>query len=106
MTIFQDLIFEVIWFNISTVYVFLSSAACNINELDVPINGKIGKHLTHSGKGSATIACQTGYKINGNTAATCINSKWTKPSVTCHGMNAIKLRSLDWKSFKFLSFFK
>ena len=60
-----------------------------MNELDVPVNGRIEKQSTHSGSGSATIACQTGYKTNGgNTAATCINSKWTKPSVTCHGMYA------------------
>ena len=53
------------------------TVACNINELDVPVNGKIDKNSTHSGSGSATIACQTGYKTNGNTAASCVNSKWT-----------------------------
>ena len=64
------------------------TVACNINELDVPVNGKIDKHSTHSGSGSATIACQTGYKTNGNTAASCVNSKWTKLRVTCQGMYA------------------
>ena len=70
-----------------TFYIILT-VACNINELDVPVNGKIDKHSTHSGSGSATIACQTGYKTNGNTAASCVNSKWTKLNVTCQGMYA------------------
>ena len=75
---------------INEIFIFyillILTVACNINELDVPVNGKIDKHSTHSGSGSATIACQTGYKTNGNTAASCVNSKWTKLNAFCEGM--------------------